>query len=193
MFSVKILEGFSFVDEGRVKWIALGLVVGLLIGAALMYAGGMPASGSASSVGTRIVTKTITVTASGSGQVRTVTKIRTLWYTRTYTRTETWTEYRTVTVTTPRGPYVILVDAHWQDHRPFLGSPELILTGYLVNIGGQPAYNVVLHVTFYQGNVVTKKDIIIGTIGPYGWYKLDEHIGYSGSAITNVEVKVTWG
>lgn len=186
-------------DEGRIKWVALGLVVGLLIGAALMYAGGMPASGSASSVGTRTVTKTVTVTvsgvaaSSGSGQVRTVTKTRTLWYTKTYTRTETWTEYRTVTVTTPRGPYVILVDAHWQDHRPFIGSPELILTGYLVNIGGQPAYNVVLHVTFYQGNVVTKKDIIIGTIGPYGWYKLDEHIGYSGSAITNVEVRVTWG
>ena len=200
----------------KITYIAAGLALGIILSIIIFSYVSIPfqrtntekSTETQTLVTSRTVTDTTTITKSTTlTETQTTTLLSTI--TRTQTITTTWTRYITktqtnyVTVTkyvtltvtktvTPNQAEIIPVDLKFEDHRPLFGTPSLIITGYLVNIGNRPAYNVVLHVVFYQGNVKTEKDIIIGTIGPKEWIRVDESISYVGEKITNVKYTIKW-
>ena len=183
-------------------YVALGLVIGVVVGLIaapyISQALNIPLvspvtiTETATSTVTSTEPKTVTSTVERViTQFFTTTSTRYVTLTSTSVRYFTTTAYSTVT-TTPYTARIIEVDLRFKDHRPVLGSPSLIVTGYLVNAGSRPAYEVTIHVTFYQGNVKTTKDIVVGNIYPGQWKKIDTSIPYTGSAITNVEYIITW-
>ncbi len=162
----------------------------LLYAAAYGYLPIIKGTGTQTITETETLIRTTTITETAGAQSYTVT----LTYTRTSTKTVvfTQTETRTITVTAQPRSRVIGVDLRWSDERPIFGSPKIVITGYLVNVGAETAYNVVLHVTYYQGNVRTTKDIIIGNIQPYDWKKVDEEIYYEGGPIDRLTIDIDW-
>ena len=201
-------------DSRLGSYIALGLIIGIIVGLAVS-----PYISQAFNIPlvrpitlTKTVTNTTTITSTTTSVKTstistTITNIIEKHITKVLTTTKTKTEYVTLTATSTRyvtttfyftlttTPYtvkIIAVDLHFKDHRPLVGTPSLLVTGYLVNAGNRPAYRVIIEVTFYQGNVKTIKDIIVGDIYPGKWVKIDTSIPYTGPAITRVEYTIKW-
>jgi hypothetical protein len=94
-----------------------------------------------------------------------------------------------------KGANVIGVNLKATDDRPYFGTPDLHVTGYVCNVGNNIAPNIYLHVVGYQSGGVKAFDttITVGTLGGHEWQGVDSKISYTGNAITNYDITPQWG
>jgi len=79
------------------------------------------------------------------------------------------------------------------DKRPWLQTPYLQITGCVVNVGTDTAYNCKLHVILYQGEVTAEDTYInLGTISGEGWKGVDSKVYYEGEALTAYSITPKW-
>lgn len=79
------------------------------------------------------------------------------------------------------------------DEKPWLSTDYLHVTGSVINVGTNAAYNCKLHVILYQGQTVAKDTYInLGTIVGEGYVDVDEKVYYEGSALTNWSITPEW-
>jgi len=89
-----------------------------------------------------------------------------------------------------------LIKLNWQvgDNRPWLQTPYLRITGYVVNIGTNPAYNVRIHVVAYQSGGVEAINtyINLGSISGEWWKTVNADVFYTGSALVSWTATLEW-
>lgn len=79
------------------------------------------------------------------------------------------------------------------DKRPWFQTPYLQITGCVVNVGTDTAYNCKLHVILYQGEVTAEDTYInLGTISGEGWKGVDSKVYYEGEALTAYSITPEW-
>jgi hypothetical protein len=83
-----------------------------------------------------------------------------------------------------------------QDVRPWYGTPHVRVTGYIVNVGNEIAYNCEVEVRLYRHDlIVTTQIITLGDIHGQDWWcdrYIDKNIYYDGPSITWVTVTPSW-
>jgi outer membrane murein-binding lipoprotein Lpp len=88
---------------------------------------------------------------------------------------------------------LVKVDIVGNDSRPLSGTPSLNVTGYVVNVGSNTAYNGKLHVIAYSSEVkAIETDIILGTIPGEVGICADSSVSYGGNALTSWTMTPTW-
>jgi len=88
---------------------------------------------------------------------------------------------------------LIQVNLNVEDVRPLPAESYLHISGEIVNVGTNPAYNSKLHVVAYQGLVLAiDTHIQLGTINGQSWITVDSNIPYSGSPIDIYTVVAKW-
>jgi hypothetical protein len=91
-------------------------------------------------------------------------------------------------------PKLISVNLQGSDNRPFFGTPYLLVSGYVVNVHMNWAYNCKLHVVAYQSGGVTAVDtyISLGTIAGESSTQVSSNVYYSGSSLSSWTITPQW-
>jgi hypothetical protein len=89
---------------------------------------------------------------------------------------------------------LVKVNLIGSDNRPWLGTPYLYVSGYVVNVGMNIAYNSRVHVVAYQSGGVVAVDtyISLGAIFGNSWTSVGTSVYYAGSALTSWTLTLEW-
>jgi len=121
-----------------------------------------------------------------------------------YTNTEYWDLYANYTYENWWHHYyknltaakLIKMGMHWTDNRPWFGTPYVRVTGYIVNVGIEIAYDCEVAVKLYRDGVLVATQIIyFGDIHGRDWWcdrYIDQNFYYPGPPITSVTIIPSW-
>ena len=88
---------------------------------------------------------------------------------------------------------LVKVNIVGNDSRSLSGTQSLNVTGYVVNVGSNTAYDGKLCIIAYSSEVKTiETDIILGTIPGEVGVSVDTSLPYSGDALTSWTLTPTW-
>ena len=97
------------------------------------------------------------------------------------------------TIDALKAPKLIHVNIIGTNNRPLFQTPYLEITGEVVNVGTNTAYNSKIHVVLYQGEVVAEDTYInLGTIVGEGYETVDSKIYYTGETLTGWSMTTEW-
>jgi hypothetical protein len=91
-------------------------------------------------------------------------------------------------------PKLITIDLTGSDSRPLFGTPYLHVSGYVVNVHMNWAYDCKLHVVAYQSGGVTAVDtyINLGTIIGESSTQVSSNVYYTGSSLSSWTITQQW-